>query len=95
MNILKSKFLPQIVGIFGGVIVISGMLNFTKPYYLISEVLIILGFFIFGLSGTIIIKNKRYSLGFMEIKGIVAICYGALAIVIGWGLSIFFIIDYF
>jgi hypothetical protein len=92
MEFHKQKFFPHFIKFIGVSVFLLGISNLKEspnsiPYYFMFS-----GFFIYGLSGIFIIRNKSYSYGFMEIKGLAAKIYGFTIIVIGWGLSILSII---
>lgn len=90
------KHLPHIIGLFSTCLWIFGFILFQdNAYPFIARLLIILGFFIFGFAGVIIIKSKSCSFGVFEINGLVSQFYGSLFVLSGWGLSIVFIFRFF
>ncbi len=79
-----KKYLPDLLCIFGFGIWLFGILTqHPENKQLVNLILIPSGSIIFGFSGYLIIRAKRYSFGFYEIKGWLAVLYGSLFIFVG------------
>lgn len=87
----KSKLFPHMLGISGGVLMMSGMvLASIYGNHCSVNIMVVLGFLIFGSAGLVIISRKQYSLGFLEVKGLLSVIYGSIILFVGLAGAIFF-----
>lgn len=95
-TILNFKLTPHIIElicIFFFFIGLSSLHDSNNEF--LAQLIIVTSWLFFGFAGLIIIKTKKYSLGFYEVQGVFAIAHGVLITLAGWVTTVLLCIHFF